>query len=222
MSTNSTPRTGGRLRNEEAHRSVLEATAALLVENGYGALTIEGVAKRANVAKSTVYRWWKTKPELVMDASFHAPAPDPAPDPGSAPAQAPAPAPEPDTGSLAGDLTAFLAALYEAAADPVRARALTGLAAEAQLDPGSAAPFRAWARDRREVVLALLARAIAREEVPAATDGERAADLVLGPFWYRLLVMGAPPARAEGAPHAAAVLHGLVGSKRRETSEGGK
>ncbi|MFI5981059.1 TetR/AcrR family transcriptional regulator [Streptomyces sp. NPDC051555] len=220
MSTNPTPRTGGRLRNEEAHRSVLEATAALLVENGYGALTIEGVAKRADVAKSTVYRWWKTKPELVMDASFHVPTR--APDPGSAPAPAPGSAPEPDTGSLAGDLTAFLAALYDAAADPVRARALTGLAAEAQLDPGSAAPFRAWARDRREVVLALLARAVAREEIPGATDVERAADLVLGPFWYRLLVMGAPPARAEGAAHAATVLHGLVGSERSERSERSK
>ncbi|MET3987021.1 TetR/AcrR family transcriptional regulator [Streptomyces sp. PvR034] len=216
MSTNSAPRTGGRLRNEEAHRSVLEATAALLLENGYGALTIEGVAKRANVAKSTVYRWWKTKPELVMDASFHATAPAPAPDPGSAPGS------EPDTGSLAGDLAAFLAALHDAAADPVRARALAGLAAEAQLDPGSAAPFRAWVGGQREVVLALLARAVVRDEVPAATDVERAADLVLGPFWYRLLVMGAPPARAEGAAHAAAVVHGLVGSDAHEAAVRGE
>ncbi|MFD7029831.1 TetR/AcrR family transcriptional regulator [Streptomyces sp. NPDC059917] len=212
MSTNSTPRTGGRLRNEEAHRSVLEATAALLVENGYGALTIEGVAKRANVAKSTVYRWWKSKPELVMDASVHVPTPgpDPAPETAVDPASGAA---EIDTGSLAGDLAAFLADLYGAAADPVRARALTGLAAEAQLDPGSAAPFRDWARTRRELVLVLLARAVAREEIPAATDVESAADLVLGPFWYRLLVMGAPPARAEGAAHAAAVLHGIAAGK---------
>ncbi|WP_330329862.1 TetR/AcrR family transcriptional regulator [Streptomyces sp. NBC_00536] len=198
MSTNITPRTGGRLRNEEARQSVLEATAALLLENGYGALTIEGVAKRANVAKSTVYRWWKGKPELVMDASVHTPEADTES------------GPEPDTGTLAGDLTAFLADLYATAGDPVRARALTGLAAEAQLDPGSAAPFRAWARTRRDLVRALFARAVAREEIDAATDPDRAADLVLGPFWYRLLVEGAAPDPADAGTHVASVLQRRV------------
>ncbi|MET9699716.1 TetR/AcrR family transcriptional regulator [Streptomyces sp. NPDC006529] len=192
MSTTPTPRTGGRLRNEEAHRSVLEATAALLLENGYGALTIEGVARRANVAKSTVYRWWKTKPELVMDAFTHAPEPGP------------------DTGGLAGDLTAFLAGLYAEAGDPVRARALTGLAAEARLAPASADPFRAWCRARRELVRSLLARAVAREEIPPATDLDRAADLVLAPFWYRLLIAGTPLDAADASRDAAAFLHGLA------------
>ncbi|MFD9305300.1 TetR/AcrR family transcriptional regulator [Streptomyces sp. NPDC060048] len=190
-----TPRTGGRLRNEDAHHSVLEAAAALLVETGYGALTIEGVAKRANVAKSTVYRWWKSKPALVMDAYTHGTAPR---------------APEPGTGTLAGDLTAFVADLYRIGHDPVRTSALTGLMAEAQLDPAFAEPFRAWAADRRETVATLLTRAVTREELPADTDIAHAVDLVFGPFWYRLLVAHAPLDPADAPAHVATVLQGLT------------
>ncbi|MCX5196659.1 TetR/AcrR family transcriptional regulator [Streptomyces sp. NBC_00249] len=192
---NPSPRTGGRLRNEDAHHSVLEATAALLVENGYGALTIEGVAKRANVAKSTVYRWWKSKPALVMDAYAHETATR---------------VPEPDTGTLEGDLTAFLTDLYRIGHDPVRAKALTGLMAEAQLDPAFAEAFRAWARTRRELVAGLLTRALARQEIPPTTDLTHATDLVFGPFWYRLLVEHAPLDPTQAQAHAATVLHGLT------------
>ncbi|MFJ3881707.1 TetR/AcrR family transcriptional regulator [Streptomyces sp. NPDC090077] len=192
------PRTGGRIRNEDAHHSVLEATAALLVENGYGALTIEGVAKRANVAKSTVYRWWKSKPALVMDAYAHETATR---------------VPEPDTGTLEGDLTAFAADLYAIGRDPVRAKALTGLMAEAQLDSAFAEAFRAWVRTRRELVGRLLTRALARREIPAGTDLTHATDLVFGPFWYRLLVEHAPLDPADAEAHVRTVLQGL---ERRE------
>ncbi|MET9468065.1 TetR/AcrR family transcriptional regulator [Streptomyces sp. NPDC006544] len=189
------PRTGGRLRNEDAHHSVLEATTALLLEHGYGALTIEGVAKRAHVAKSTVYRWWKSKPALVMDAYAHETATQD---------------PEPDTGTLAGDLTAAVTDLYRIGRDPVRAKALTGLMAEAQLDPASAEPFRTWAATRRDIVKTLLARAATREELPADTDLDHAADLVLGPFWYRLLSAHAPLDPADAEAHVATALNGLT------------
>lgn len=194
---NQPPRTGGRHRNEDAHQSVLEATAELLVENGYGALTIEGVAKRANVAKSTVYRWWKSKPALVMDAYAH---------------EAATRVPEPDTGTLAGDLTAFIADLYRIGRDPIRTKALTGLMAEAQLDPAFADPFRAWAATRRAVVHTLLTRAITRRELPADTDLAHATDLIFGPFWYRLLVEHAPLDPADAEAHVARVLNGIRGT----------
>lgn len=195
-SSSTPPRTGGRLRSEDAHHSVLEATAALLVENGYGALTIEGVAKRANVAKSTVYRWWKSKPALVMDAYAHETATR---------------VPEPDTGTLTGDLTAFVTDLYRIGGDPVRTKALTGLMAEAQLDPAFADPFRAWVATRREIVATLLTRAITREELPATTDLDHATDLVFGPFWYRLLIAHAPLDPTDAEAHVATLLDGLRG-----------
>ncbi|MEV7614333.1 TetR/AcrR family transcriptional regulator [Streptomyces sp. NPDC089799] len=194
-STQGRPRTGGRNRNEDAHHSVLEATTALLIENGYGPLTIEGVAKRSGVAKSTIYRWWKSKPDLVMDAYAHETATR---------------VPEPDTGTLTGDLTAFLTDLYLIGNSPTRTKALTGLMAEAQLDPAFAQPFRAWTATRRDIVTHLLTRAVTRGEIPATTDLAHATDLVFGPFWYRLLIGHAPLDPAQAEAHATTVLHGLM------------
>ncbi|MFJ8014598.1 TetR/AcrR family transcriptional regulator [Streptomyces sp. NPDC096339] len=192
---NPPPRTGGRNRNEDAHHSVLEATTALLVENGYGALTIEGVAKRAGVAKSTVYRWWKSKPTLVMDAYAHETATR---------------VPEPDTGTLTGDLTTFVTDLYRIGDDPIRTKALTGLMAEAQLDPAFTEPFRAWTATRREIVTNILRRAITREELPTTTDLDHATDLIFGPFWYRLLIGHAPLTPTDAEAHVRTVLAGLT------------
>lgn len=58
----------GRPRSESADAAILDATVDLLAEQGFLALTIEAVAARAGVAKTTVYRRWPTKDDLVMDA----------------------------------------------------------------------------------------------------------------------------------------------------------
>ena len=58
----------GRPRSEEAHRAILNATLELLVEVGYSALTVEGVAQRAGVGKATIYRRWNSKLLLVIEA----------------------------------------------------------------------------------------------------------------------------------------------------------
>jgi len=58
-------------RIERSRSNVLTATAELLREVGYGALTIEAVAARSGVAKSTIYRHWSGKPQLVADAFSH-------------------------------------------------------------------------------------------------------------------------------------------------------
>jgi AcrR family transcriptional regulator len=55
-------------RSEEARQAVLEAADDLLVERGFAGLTIEGIAARAGVAKQTIYRWWPSKAEVLMDA----------------------------------------------------------------------------------------------------------------------------------------------------------
>jgi AcrR family transcriptional regulator len=55
-------------RSEQARLSVLEAADDLLVEKGFAQLTIEGIAQRAGVAKQTIYRWWSSKTEILLDA----------------------------------------------------------------------------------------------------------------------------------------------------------
>ena len=58
----------GRPRSAEADRAILGATRAALVELGWGKLTMGDVAARAKVAKTTLYRRWASKNELVVDA----------------------------------------------------------------------------------------------------------------------------------------------------------
>ena len=80
----------GRPRNETYDDSILDATMAILLEDGYPGLTIDGVAARANVGRPTIYRRWSSKPALVVAAL----------------ARSTGLAPAPDTGSLRGDLLA--------------------------------------------------------------------------------------------------------------------
>ena len=64
----------GRPRSEEAHQAILNATVELLAEQGYSALTVEGVASRAGVGKATIYRRWPSKLPLVVEAFGQLPA----------------------------------------------------------------------------------------------------------------------------------------------------
>jgi AcrR family transcriptional regulator len=187
-------RTGGRVRSADARDAVLSATLGLLEESGYGGITIEGVATRSGVAKSTIYRWWDSKPALVMDAYQQA---------------VDRRMPEPDTGDVAADLATFLTELYRVAEHPLRVRVLRGLMAEAQLNPDFEAAFRSFVRHRQAIVEGILHRAADHGDLPAGTDIGHAVDLVFGPFWYRLLVGHRPLDPAEAPRHAANLLHGL-------------
>ncbi|WP_433723237.1 TetR/AcrR family transcriptional regulator [Nocardia sp. CA-129566] len=188
------PRTGGRIRSRSARDAVLRAAAELLEEQGFGKVTIEGVAARSGVAKSTIYRWWKSKATLVMDAQG---------------AAVTARMPDPDTGSAERDLTVFLEALYGVVNYPLRVEALRGLMAQAQLDPDFAEPFRAWVQTRRDVVVRILNRGVMRGELAADLDVEYATDLIFGPFWYRLLVAHAPLQPEHASADIARLLSGF-------------
>ena len=197
-------RTAGRRRSEDAHQVVLRGVLEMLEEQGYGAITIEGVAARTGVAKSTIYRWWSSKGELVMEAY------------GEAVRQR---VPVPDRGSVEADLTALVSDLYRVARHPARVRALRGLMAEAQVDAQFAVSFQAWVGERQQVVTQLLQRGIERGELPAGVDLKHAVDLIFGPFWYRLLVEHAPLRPADAPRHVHTVVAGLrqppAGTARR-------
>jgi AcrR family transcriptional regulator len=59
----------GRPRSEHARAAVLHAVDDLVVELGYGAVTLKGIAERAGVSRQTIYRWWSTKAEILLEAS---------------------------------------------------------------------------------------------------------------------------------------------------------
>ena len=58
----------GRPRSEPARQAVLHAVDDLLVEQGYAAMTMRGIAERACVGRQTIYRWWATKAEILLEA----------------------------------------------------------------------------------------------------------------------------------------------------------
>src|SRR5215475_1307088 len=80
-------------RSDRARVAVLNAADDLLVERGYAGVTIEGIAARAGVAKQTIYRWWPSKFEILMDTFLE--------DAASA-------LKVPDTGTVDGDLRQHL------------------------------------------------------------------------------------------------------------------
>ena len=167
-------RTPGRPRSEASHQAIIEATLELLIEVGYGALTMEAVRTRAGVGKATIYRRWASKEELVRDAivflhdDFETP----------------------DTGSLSGDYDA-LAALVRASASRGGASLMPRLLGEAIGDPELFAIFRAnLVEPRRAALRTVLERAIARGEIREGLDLELLIDLFAGPAVYRLLITG--------------------------------
>ncbi|GHH79499.1 TetR/AcrR family transcriptional regulator [Promicromonospora soli] len=89
----------GAARSESARIAVLETTAALFAERGYDHLTIEGIAAEAGVAKQTIYRWWKSKSELVAECLFEG-------------RLLPVDLVPPDSGDIRNDLTTWLDALF--------------------------------------------------------------------------------------------------------------
>jgi AcrR family transcriptional regulator len=164
----------GRPRSQEADRAILTATAELLADRGLSAMSIEEVAARAGVGKTTIYRRWPSKGLLALDAfvtSFRE-------------AQPPN-----DTGTLRGDLLAALHAWVRAVTQTPMGRMLTSLIAEAQHDPELRG---AW-RDRvleplRVQHRVMLDRAVERGEIPASVDRDVVLDLFFGAAEHRLLL----------------------------------
>jgi AcrR family transcriptional regulator len=182
----------GRPRSEAARRAILDASMDELAEHGYGALTMEGIAARAGVGKQTIYRWWPSKAEVVLDALLDLAA---------------ARISVPDKGTLDADLTAFLTDSFR----PYELRPiLTGLMAHAVLDPAFATAFRdRFLFSRRAALRQILSRAAGRGEIAPEVDPELLIDVVYGVLWYRLLLDHAPLNEESGRQLAALVMRAV-------------
>ena len=110
------------------------AALELAAEVGYGRLTIEGIAARAGVGKQTIYRWWPSKADILLEAGA---------------AKADLHVPVTDYGSYRADLRAFLEASYRMAGQQKLGDLLRALMAEAQIDPEFGDRFRAAFLERR-------------------------------------------------------------------------
>jgi AcrR family transcriptional regulator len=164
----------GRPRSTAARDNVLRATLDLVEQQGYGPLTMEGIASYAGVSKQTLYRWWPTKGAVILEALFEQAADR-------------LTEPQADCGSLQADLLHFLEAMLDVLGGTA-GMMMRGLMAEAQRDSEFAAIFRVqFVARRRAILITLLEHGVDRGGISKENDFEMLADLTLGPIWYRLL-----------------------------------
>ncbi|MFF8590284.1 TetR/AcrR family transcriptional regulator [Streptomyces sp. NPDC015220] len=110
-------------RSERARRAIYAAALELVGETGYRKTTIEAIAARAGVGKQTIYRWWPSKADVLLEAFL---------DLGEQAARLPGHESRgiPDTGDLAADLKSVLRATVDELFDPRFEMPYRALAAE--------------------------------------------------------------------------------------------
>jgi AcrR family transcriptional regulator len=167
------PAPRGRPRSERSHQAILDAANQILEERGFVDLTIDEVAQRAGVSKTTIYRRWPTKGTLVFEAFW---------------ADFLNRQPLPNTGSLRGDLLAALRGWIKAVKGTVTGRTLAGLIAEVQRDPELGEVWRErFIGPVRAQHRVMIDRAMERGEVSAEADSDVLLDLLYGAAYHRLL-----------------------------------
>jgi AcrR family transcriptional regulator len=159
----------GPSRSDVARREALAATADLIAERGVDNLTIEDVAARSGVAKTTIYRHWPSRGPLIIDAVRSCWAH----------------LPTPDTGDLRTDLVRLFEGMVRVDLSSLAGRIMPSLLSVAARDPEVERLTRELAEERARPVREILGRAVARGELSAAVDEEVALGLVVGPLLYR-------------------------------------
>jgi AcrR family transcriptional regulator len=163
-------------RVERSRRVILEAVLDELGEVGYGALTIESVAARAGVGKSTIYRHWPGKLELVEDAFRTLKAA----------------VVVPEGGSLRDRVVAVIQQVAGLVEQSTYSACMPALIDAAERDPQVAAFHCAFSAARRDVLVQLLRDALESGELPVGTDPELLADALVGPIVLRRLMLHEP------------------------------
>lgn len=173
-SVNATRR--GRPRSADADEAILAATLELAGEVGINGMSMDDLAERAGVSKTTIYRRWTSKEQLVLEALRSAMGP----------------LDDVDTGSLHDDLRAYLIELGERMWRGRMTDVLPHLIEVACHDEALRSRLDDYVQYRRAPMLAILQRGLERGELPTDTDIEVLADVLSGPFIYRRLLTHAP------------------------------
>lgn len=168
----------GRPRDAGRDRAILRATLRILQEQGYGGLTIDGVAAKAGVGRPTIYRRWPSKPALVVAALVQSSR---------------LAVPAPDTGSLRGDLVDIQRHQVELMNSPISRRVTAGLVADLATDPELAESYVSeYLAPRRATVWQVLQRGVDRGDLRPDADFAFLYDLLMGPLFMRAVVWGQP------------------------------
>lgn len=168
----------GRPKDERAGRAIITATLHLMAERGVHDLRMDDVAERAGVGKATIYRRYRSKDALVVDAV----------------ATIVNEIAIPDTGSTREDLLALMTQAVELyGGDSLAASLMPALVEEARRSPQLASTVRdEFVTGRRAALGAVLQRGVRRGDLRRDLDFELALDILGGAIFYRLMVTGGP------------------------------
>src|SRR4051812_15236990 len=159
-------------RSEESRSAILQATVELLEDTTVQKLSIEAIAKRAGVGKTTIYRWWPSKAAVVIDAFMEHHL---------------VKTPIPDDASVRDALRTHLRSLIRQYRGP-SGRLVAQIIAESQYDPSTLADFRGRFWDgRRDAVHELLERGVKSGEIRGDVDVDLVVEMLYSPIYLRLL-----------------------------------
>ena len=185
-------------RVDRSRQAILDATLQLLARDGdVGSLTVEAVAARSGVAKTTIYRRWRDKWELALDAVMIDMLPR---------------LDEPvDVGDTRKELLTFINSVVKMLATPPYGQAMQALVSQIATDPDLARVYREQVVEPRHAELTpVIKRGIARGDLRPDTDVRLIHELLVGPIFYRLLFSGAPLDRNLGRRIVDAILAGFA------------
>lgn len=167
-------RTVGRPRSEATRDAILAATIELLEQETYQDISINGISAKANVAKQSILRWWPSKADLVLEAYTQR-------------SLKRIPVPEP-TDDVLADLATLLVIFFDALRDPMVAKTMRSLIAEAQFDSEFRDKFyNVFISTRRSLMRQVIEQGKLTGQLRDDADIELALDIVHGAFWYRFL-----------------------------------
>jgi AcrR family transcriptional regulator len=175
--------TGGRLSGAAVKRpQITDALARTFFEEwarvGYSALSLDSVARKAGVGKAALYRRWRSKADMARDLVSQLTA------------TVPGRIESGDRGSLEADLYAMGLAGRRLMRHPLVRRIMPDLYAAMAWEPALAAALRPTEAASQKKVTTLVDRAVARGELPADVDRALATDFLVGPLYWRLVVLG--------------------------------
>jgi AcrR family transcriptional regulator len=162
----------GRPRSTHANQAILQATLDLLGEVGYQSMSIEAIAARAGVGKTTIYRRYTSKEEIVADA-IESLREDIS---------------IPDTGSFWGDMDILIKNAAKKIDSPLGRQTLALIISTASSNPQFAQVYwKKYTQVRREALSQVLERAKFRGEIDSSADIDLVIDLLSGSLYYTLI-----------------------------------
>jgi len=175
------PRPRGRPRSAQARQEILDTAYKLLRDKGFNAVGSHEIAQAAGVSSATLYRWWKSKEEILFDACFEHMKPVLA---------------IPETRSALTRLRHYVLRAREflvSEEGAVMARVLTGIHEDKRLHQMF---LERYVKQRRQIQRGIIEDAIASGELKPTTDPELLIDALSGPLFFRWLQGHAPLDRA--------------------------